>query len=103
MSSEETTESEAEVTVRTGAGPVGWGAASIPGRPPRRTSWRPDGPGSFQAPRGVRAVTDRTSRTWRRAGARWTADGMHHIRWRALVADHGPITDTTVNSATATT
>jgi hypothetical protein len=58
-------------------------------------SWRPDGPGSFQAPAGVRAVTDRTGRRWSKSGARWTATGSHYIRWKDLVAEHGPITEAT--------
>ncbi|WP_033307380.1 hypothetical protein RFN58_07085 [Streptomyces iakyrus] len=57
--------------------------------------WRPDGPGSFQAPEDVRAVTDRTGRRWTRSGPRWTCTGSHFIRWRVLVADHGPLTETT--------
>jgi hypothetical protein len=57
-------------------------------------TWQPDGPGSFQAPTGVTAVTDRTGRRWRRDGTRWTCTGAHWIRWRSLVADHGPITET---------
>ncbi|MFD3574738.1 hypothetical protein [Streptomyces sp. NPDC058644] len=56
-------------------------------------TWRPDGPGSFCAPEGVRAVHDRSGHTWTRKGARWTRHGTHHIRWRVLVADHGPITE----------
>jgi hypothetical protein len=55
--------------------------------------WRPDGPGSFQAPTGVTAVTDRTGRRWTKNGPRWTCTGSHYIRWRVLVADHGPITE----------
>ena len=58
-------------------------------------SWRPDGPGNFQAPAGVRAVTDNTGRRWAKSGARWTANGSRYIRWRSLVADHGPLTETT--------
>jgi hypothetical protein len=57
-------------------------------------SWRPDGPGSFQAPASVRAVTDRTGRRWTRDGPRWTCNGSHWIRWRGLVAEHGPVTET---------
>jgi hypothetical protein len=57
------------------------------------TTWRPDGPGSFQAPPGVQAVRDRTGRVWRRSRARWTANGSHFIRWRTLVADYGPVTE----------
>lgn len=56
-------------------------------------SWRPDGPGSFQSPAGVTAVTDRTGRRWTKRGARWTANGTKFIRWRVLVADHGPLTE----------
>ncbi|MES9522411.1 hypothetical protein [Streptomyces capoamus] len=56
-------------------------------------SWRPDGPGSFQAPADVRAVTDRGNRRWSKKGARWTSNGSHFIRWRVLVADHGPVTE----------
>ena len=56
-------------------------------------TWRPDGPGSFQAPAGVRAVTDRAGRRWAKDRARWTCTGSRFIRWRVLVAEHGPITD----------
>lgn len=56
-------------------------------------TWRPDGPGSFQAPAGVAAVTDRSGRPWTKHGARWTCTGSHYIRWRVLVADHGPLTE----------
>lgn len=56
-------------------------------------TWRPDGPGSFQAPDGVRAVQDRTGRRWTRSGPRWTSTGSHFIRWRVLVAEHGPLTE----------
>lgn len=56
-------------------------------------TWRPDGPGSFQAPAGVRAVTDRRGRRWTRDGPRWTRDGSRWIRWRHLVAEHGPVTE----------
>lgn len=47
--------------------------------------WRPDGPGSFQAPASVTAVRDRASRLWtrNRVGTRWTSGGPH-IRWRTL-------------------
>lgn len=57
-------------------------------------TWRPDGPGSFQALAGVTAVTDRHNRTWTRGGTRWTCNGTRWIRWRVLVADHGPVTET---------
>ena len=57
-------------------------------------SWRPDGPGSFQAPASVQRVRDRTNRVWRRSGPRWTTNGTHYIRWRVLVAEHGPVTET---------
>lgn len=57
--------------------------------------WRPDGPGSFQAPAGVTAVTDRMGRRWNKAGARWTCTGSHYIRWRILVDQHGPLTEET--------
>jgi len=56
-------------------------------------TWRPGGPGSFQAPAGVTAVTDRTGRCWTKSGPRWTSTGSHYIRWRVLVADHGPLTE----------
>lgn len=56
-------------------------------------TWRPDGPGSFQAPPDVTAVTDRSGRPWTKHGARWTCTGSHYIRWRVLVADHGPLTE----------
>ncbi|MFF8997101.1 hypothetical protein ACF1GW_30795 [Streptomyces achromogenes] len=58
-------------------------------------TWRPGGPGSFQVPADVRAVTDRTGRRWSKQGVRWTATGSHFIRWRVLVADHGPVTEET--------
>jgi hypothetical protein len=57
----------------------------------RQTTWRPDGPGSFLAPDGVTAVRDRAGRLWTRGDTRWTADGSDWIRWRRLVADHGPV------------
>lgn len=56
-------------------------------------TWRPGGPGSFQAPPDVTAVTDRSGRPWTKHGARWTCTGSHYIRWRVLVADHGPLTE----------
>lgn len=60
-----------------------------------RAAWRPDGPGSFLAPDGVRAVRDRSGGVWVRRGPRWTADGKLHIRWRVLVDEYGPVTDVT--------
>ncbi len=57
-------------------------------------SWRPDGPGSFRAPVGVHAVRDRSGRLWTRGSTRWTHTGTHWIRWRVLVAEHGPVTET---------
>lgn len=66
--------------------------------------WRPDGPGSFQAPSDVRAVHDRTGRLWTRSRARWTSTGSHYIRWCVLVADYGPVTeDATTRPLPATT
>ncbi|MDH6489597.1 hypothetical protein [Streptomyces sp. SAI-127] len=65
-----------------------------PAEPGPRT-WRPDGPGSFQAPAGVTAVRDRASRLWTRDGTRWTCTGTRWIRWRVLVAEHGPLTEQT--------
>ena len=58
-------------------------------------TWRPGGPGSFQAPADVTAVIDRTGRRWTRnkPRTRWHSGGPH-IRWRVLVADHGPLTET---------
>lgn len=56
-------------------------------------TWRPDGPDSFRAPAGVQVVHDRTGRRWTRSGARWTATGSNFIRWRVLVAEHGPVTE----------
>lgn len=56
-------------------------------------TWRPDGPGSFQAPAGARTVRDRAGRRWTRDGTRWTCTGTHWIRWRVLVTDHGPPTE----------
>ncbi|WP_327594637.1 hypothetical protein [Streptomyces chartreusis] len=61
--------------------------------PDRPRTWRPDGPGSFQAPAGVTAVTDRTGRLWTRNSTRWTCTGTRWIRWRVLVAEHGPVTE----------
>lgn len=56
-------------------------------------TWRPDGPGSFLAPNGVQRVRDRHGQLWTRGTTRWTSTGIHWIRWRALVANHGPITE----------
>ncbi|MFJ5779754.1 hypothetical protein [Streptomyces sp. NPDC093094] len=56
-------------------------------------TWRPDGPGSFLAPQGVTAVRDSTGRLWRRGTTRWTTNGSRWIRWRVLVAEHGPLTE----------
>ncbi|MFF7880965.1 hypothetical protein ACH40F_08195 [Streptomyces sp. NPDC020794] len=58
-------------------------------------TWRPDGPGSFKTPSGVAAVRDRTGRLWTRSRARWTCTGSYFIRWRVLVAEHGPVTEET--------
>lgn len=58
-----------------------------------KRTWRPNGPGSFQAPVGVCVVTDRADRRWFRRGPRWTCTGSHFIRWRVLVADHGPVVE----------
>ena len=55
--------------------------------------WRPDGPGSFRSPTGVTTVRDRTGRTWTRYHARWTTDRKHFIRWRDLIAEHGPLSE----------
>jgi hypothetical protein len=57
-------------------------------------TWRPDGPGSFQASAGVTAVTDKAGRRWSKDGARWTCNGSQYIRWRVLVAEHGPVAET---------
>lgn len=56
-------------------------------------TWRPDGPGSFQAPPDVRKVRDRTGRLWSKDRARWTSNGTRWIRWRVLVAEHGPLAE----------
>ncbi|MFI9344971.1 hypothetical protein ACIG0D_27450 [Streptomyces sp. NPDC052773] len=56
-------------------------------------TWRPDGPGSFQAPPAVTAVQDRAGRLWTKRGPRWTCNGRRFIRWRVLVAEHGPVTE----------
>lgn len=56
-------------------------------------TWCPDGPGSFLAPADVRAVRDRDGRVWTRGHTRWTCTGSHWIRWRVLVAEHGPVTE----------
>lgn len=53
--------------------------------------WKPDGPGSFQAPADVQRVRDRAGRAWTRNQTRWTCTGSHWIRWRVLVAEHGPL------------
>lgn len=55
-------------------------------------TWRPGGPGSFQAPPGINAVRDRAGRLWTRSRSRtrWTCGGPH-IRWHDLVREHGPI------------
>lgn len=60
-------------------------------------SWRPDGPGSFQAPAGVDRVRDRTGRLWTRSAhrTRWSHDGAPYVRWRVLVAEHGPLVEET--------
>lgn len=60
---------------------------------PAPRTWRPDGPGSFQAPEGVRAVRDQDGRLWTRGPTRWSCTGSHWIRWRVLVAVHGPVTE----------
>ncbi|MER7835294.1 hypothetical protein ABTY98_05125 [Streptomyces sp. NPDC096040] len=60
---------------------------------PGPRTWRPDGPGSFQAPAGVTAVTDKRNRQWTRDTTRWTHDGSRWLRWRVLVAEHGPVTE----------
>ncbi|MEV5048217.1 hypothetical protein AB0N20_27370 [Streptomyces griseoincarnatus] len=62
-------------------------------------TWRPDGPGSFQAPPGVHAVHDARGRLWTRNSTRWTSTGTHWIRWRVLVAEHGPLTEATDHPA----
>ncbi|MFC8332793.1 hypothetical protein [Streptomyces olivaceus] len=62
-------------------------------------TWRPDGPGSFQAPDGVHAVHDNRGRLWTRNTTRWTCTGSHWIRWRVLVADHGPVTEVPAHPA----
>jgi hypothetical protein len=59
----------------------------------RPRTWRPDGPGSFQAPAGLTAVTDRHHRLWTRGTTRWTCNGARWIRWCVLVAEHGPVTE----------
>lgn len=58
-----------------------------------RRTWRLDGPGSFRAPFGVRAVRDREGRVWKRGTTRWTNTGSHWIRWYELVTHHGPVTE----------
>ncbi|MFE5514494.1 hypothetical protein ACFQ9J_28565 [Streptomyces sp. NPDC056529] len=55
--------------------------------------WSPDGPGCFRSPENVTAVRDRTGRLWTRHTTRWTTNNSHWIRWRALVAEHGPLTE----------
>jgi hypothetical protein len=57
-------------------------------------TWRPDGPGSFQAPPGVHTVLDRAGRRWTKNGTRWTCTGSRWIRWRVLVDQRGPVTET---------
>lgn len=66
-------------------------------------TWRPDGPGSFQAPAGIHAVHDRTGRLWTRGPTRWTCTGSRWIRWRVLVAEHGPLTEAPARPAYALT
>jgi hypothetical protein len=56
-------------------------------------TWKPDGPGSFRSPSGVTHVSDRHGRKWTRYRARWTANRKHFIRWRDLVAEHGPLAE----------
>lgn len=58
-------------------------------------AWRPDGPGSFQAPADVQTVRDRTGRLWTRSPyrTRWSCTGTHWIRWRTLIAEHGPVAE----------
>lgn len=58
-------------------------------------TWRPGGPGSFQAPADVQRVRDRTGQLWTRSThrTRWSRGGAPYIRWRVLVADHGPVTE----------
>jgi hypothetical protein len=58
-------------------------------------TWRPGAPGSFQAPPDVQRVRDRTGRLWTRSGTRWTATGSNYIRWRNLIAEHGPLAEET--------
>lgn len=58
-------------------------------------TWRPNGPGSFQHPPGVQRIRDHTGRLWTRIRVRWTTNGSYFIRWRVLVAEHGPITEET--------
>jgi hypothetical protein len=60
-------------------------------------TWRPDGPGSFQAPPDVQRVRDRTGRLWSRnqPRTRWTSGSGPHIRWRVLVDQHGPLAEET--------
>ncbi|MFC8271111.1 hypothetical protein ACFUJR_00920 [Streptomyces sp. NPDC057271] len=57
--------------------------------------WHADSPGWFRSPEGVTAVRDRTGRIWTRHTTRWTTNGNHWIRWRTLVADHGPLSEET--------
>ncbi|MEV6081745.1 hypothetical protein AB0L80_42750 [Streptomyces sp. NPDC052069] len=67
-----------------------------------QSTWRPDGPGSFLAPDGITAVRDRTGRLWTRGHTRWTTTGSHWIRWRTLVATHGPVADATPTKESST-
>lgn len=60
---------------------------------PAARTWRPDGPGSFQAPQGAHTVRDQHGRLWTRGPTRWTCTGSHWIRWRVVVAEHGPVTE----------
>lgn len=62
-------------------------------------TWMPDGPGSFQAPPDVQAVSDRHGRIWTRGPTRWTCTGTRWIRWWILVAEHGPVTETSAPPA----
>lgn len=56
--------------------------------------WRTGDLSSLRAPYDVAAVTDRNGRRWTRDGTGWTFTGDRWIGWRALIQQHGPVTDT---------
>lgn len=57
--------------------------------------WRPNGPGSWRHPVGVRAVRDQHGVLWTRGATRWSCDGRTWIRWYQLVEKRGPVEEVT--------